>query len=146
MAGSIGVANIFLEGRHPLKTHYHFIVRNLGVFLYFRGFLCAVNGHANSILNWLCKLNFSRIPFTAEKCIRSRKEKSELTFTHTHWREGGDGQQVMTGGQCERTIHLWVGTWLIEDQKTKEKFYDPFLWMGFNCLKAISRRQFTFYH
>ena len=28
------------------------------------------------------------------------------------------------------------------------KLYGPFLWMGFNCLKAIatSRRQFTFYH
>ena len=28
------------------------------------------------------------------------------------------------------------------------KLYDPFLWMGFNCLKATFtlRRQFTFYH
>ena len=28
------------------------------------------------------------------------------------------------------------------------KLYGPFLWMGFNCLKAAatSRRQFTFYH
>ena len=33
--------------------------------------------------------------------------------------------------------------------KTKtKKLYGPFLWMGFNCLKArvTSRRQFTFYH
>ena len=32
-------------------------------------------------------------------------------------------------------------------RKTLKKFYDPFLWMGFNCLKATatSRRQFTFY-
>ena len=30
----------------------------------------------------------------------------------------------------------------------KNKLYGPFLWMGFNCLKATatSRRQFTFYH
>ena len=30
----------------------------------------------------------------------------------------------------------------------KKKNYGPFLWMGFNCLKATvtSRRQFTFYH
>ena len=30
----------------------------------------------------------------------------------------------------------------------KKKLYGPFLWMGFNCLKATatSRRQFTFYH
>ena len=31
----------------------------------------------------------------------------------------------------------------------KKKIYGPFLWMGFNFLKAIratSRRQFTFYH
>ena len=30
----------------------------------------------------------------------------------------------------------------------KKKLHDPFLWMGFNCLKATatSRRQFTFYH
>ena len=29
----------------------------------------------------------------------------------------------------------------------KKKLYDPFLWIGFNCLKATatSRRQFTFY-
>ena len=29
-----------------------------------------------------------------------------------------------------------------------KKLYDPFLWMGFSCLKATatSRRQFTFYH
>ena len=30
----------------------------------------------------------------------------------------------------------------------KKKIYSPFLWMGFNSLKAraTSRRQFTFYH
>ena len=30
----------------------------------------------------------------------------------------------------------------------KKKLYGPFLWTGFNCLKAraTSRRQFTFYH
>ena len=30
----------------------------------------------------------------------------------------------------------------------KKKLYGPFLWMGFNCLKAWAtlRRQFTFYH
>ena len=30
----------------------------------------------------------------------------------------------------------------------KKNFMAPFLWMGFNCLKAraTSRRQFTFYH
>ena len=30
----------------------------------------------------------------------------------------------------------------------KKKNYGPFLWMGFNCLRATatSRRQFTFYH
>ena len=29
-----------------------------------------------------------------------------------------------------------------------KKLYGPFLWMGFNCLKAraTSRRQLTFYH
>ena len=33
-------------------------------------------------------------------------------------------------------------------KKLKKKLYGPFLWMGFNCLKAraTSRRQFTFYH
>ena len=32
--------------------------------------------------------------------------------------------------------------------KLKKKLYGPFLWMGFNRLKAsaTSRRQFTFYH
>ena len=30
----------------------------------------------------------------------------------------------------------------------KKRLYGPFLWIGFNCLKAAatSRRQFTFYH
>ena len=35
------------------------------------------------------------------------------------------------------------------NSKTKKKqLYGPFLWMGFNCLKARAtlRRQFTFYH
>ena len=33
-------------------------------------------------------------------------------------------------------------------KKKNFKLYGPFLWMGFNCLKATatSRRQFTFYH
>ena len=31
---------------------------------------------------------------------------------------------------------------------TLKKIYGPYLWMGFNCLKARAtlRRQFTFYH
>ena len=35
-----------------------------------------------------------------------------------------------------------------DKSKTLKKFYGPFLWMGFNCLKAraTSRKQFTFYH
>ena len=37
--------------------------------------------------------------------------------------------------------------WFIQIIKNL-KLYGPFLWMGFNCLKATatSRRQFTFYH
>ena len=33
-------------------------------------------------------------------------------------------------------------------KKNNKKLYGPFLWMGFNCLKATatSRRQLTFYH
>ena len=33
-------------------------------------------------------------------------------------------------------------------KKKEKKNYGPFLWMGFNCLKATAtlRRQFTFYH
>ena len=36
----------------------------------------------------------------------------------------------------------------VPTKKKKKKLYGPFLWMGFNCLKAraTSRRQFTFYH
>ena len=36
----------------------------------------------------------------------------------------------------------------LEIPQTKKKLYDPFLWTGFNCLKAtaISRRKFTCYH
>ena len=37
---------------------------------------------------------------------------------------------------------------IIKIKLKKKKLYGPFLWMGFNCLKAraTSRRQFTFYH
>ena len=37
---------------------------------------------------------------------------------------------------------------LVENQKRNIKFYGPFLWMGFSCLKAraTSRRQFIFYY
>ena len=33
-------------------------------------------------------------------------------------------------------------------KKKQKNLFGPFLWMGFNCLKAtvISRRQFNFYH
>ena len=33
-------------------------------------------------------------------------------------------------------------------KKLEQNFYGPFLWMGFNCLKARapSSRQFIFYH
>ena len=43
---------------------------------------------------------------------------------------------------CRSCVQLWA------DKKKKKKLYGPFLWMGFNCLKAraTSRRQFTFYH
>ena len=36
----------------------------------------------------------------------------------------------------------------LSDCLKENKLYDPFLWKGFNCLKAraTSRRQFTFYH
>ena len=36
----------------------------------------------------------------------------------------------------------------LSDCLKKKKLYDPFLWMGFNCLKAraASRRQLTFYY
>ena len=42
-----------------------------------------------------------------------------------------------------RTCHFNKNT-----RKEEKKLYGPFLWMGFNCLKATAtlRRQFTFYH
>ena len=45
----------------------------------------------------------------------------------------------------------WRHLKIVRRQSTllkKTKFYDPVLWMGFNCLKAsaTSRRQFTFSH
>ena len=37
---------------------------------------------------------------------------------------------------------------LLFNKLKKNKLYGPFLWMGFNCLKArvTLREQFTFYH
>ena len=37
---------------------------------------------------------------------------------------------------------------LLFNKLKKKKLYGPFLWMGFNCLKARAtlRKQFTFYH
>ena len=39
-------------------------------------------------------------------------------------------------------------SWQKVSQYLKKKLHGPFLWMGFNCLKAraTSRRLFTFYH
>ena len=34
----------------------------------------------------------------------------------------------------------------IERKKLQKKLYGHFLWMRFNCLKASSGKQFTFYH
>ena len=36
----------------------------------------------------------------------------------------------------------------INQKRNFKKLYGPFLWMGFNCLKAkaTTRRQFTLYH
>ena len=49
---------------------------------------------------------------------------------------------------CPPTLKSNVFTTAALDKKTFKKLYGPFLWMGFNCLKAraTSRRQFTFYH
>ena len=44
-------------------------------------------------------------------------------------------------------VWVFVSVWQLKTDN-KKKLYDPFLWMGFNCLKATAtlRRQFTFYH
>ena len=43
---------------------------------------------------------------------------------------------------------LFISINLAWNKKKQKNFMAPFLWMGFNCLKAraTSRRQFTFYH
>ena len=52
---------------------------------------------------------------------------------------------VLKNTACEE-LHSLVK--LPATKKKKNKLYGPFLWMGFNCLKAraTSRRQFTFCH
>ena len=54
---------------------------------------------------------------------------------------------VLTNTACEG-LHSLVKLPAIKKNNKKNKLYGPFLWMGFNCLKAraTSRRQFTFYH
>ena len=55
--------------------------------------------------------------------------------------------------QCSLNLFFLTLQHPLELQKTLKlkkktlKFYSPFLWMGFNCLKvrATSWRQFTFY-
>ena len=57
----------------------------------------------------------------------------------------------MPWGEKNRKINNRVGGTIIRDSRVIEKEKKtlwPFLWMGFNCLKAsvTSTRQFIFYH
>ena len=55
---------------------------------------------------------------------------------------------LVPGTNKMRTIHVQFEKWKkilrYKREKKKKKLYGPFLWMGFNCLKAraTSRRQF----
>ena len=46
------------------------------------------------------------------------------------------------------TLYTIINCLTPRGQNYKKKLYGPFLWIGFNCLKAsaTSRTQFTFYH
>ena len=48
----------------------------------------------------------------------------------------------------EKVVPIQLHKLCKKKKKKKKKLYGPFLWIGFNCLKARStfRRQFTFYH
>ena len=56
--------------------------------------------------------------------------------------------QVMTILQRQHSWKSQKQNKVLTRKKNLKKLYGPFLWMGFNCLKAraTSRRQFAFYH
>ena len=84
-------------------------------------------------------LNISFVKLEEEEC-----ESCELHSIHlkdVHLLKYADHHIVNPDGKRKKKTFT-------ECNKKKKKLYGPFLWMGFNCLKAraTSRRQFTFYH
>ena len=70
----------------------------------------------------------------AENC---QSTSQPILFCYIIWMRNGN-----IFDDCLNIIHITI------KKLKKKKLYGPFLWMGFNCLKAsaTSRRQFTFYH
>ena len=71
------------------------------------------------------------------------------TFFTTFWLQRKQVFTSVTACNPLDSVSLWIFV-ANQDQKKKKNFklYGPFLWIGFNCLKARAtlRRQFPFYH
>ena len=70
-----------------------------------------------------------------------------LCINNNLWDKGQRSEIINTAVD----IHLEKRRKMMDQEKepeVKKTLYDPFSWMGFNCLKvrATLRRQFTFYH
>ena len=67
-------------------------------------------------------------------------------FLYTYWFNLFISKQVLL--LANKSLYRLLNTYFRTSIDKKNKLYDPFLWMGFICLKAraTSRRQFTFYH
>ena len=64
------------------------------------------------------------------------------------WNMRGASHQSSHLDRYQLLVTCVSPVYIVVDKKLKKKLYGPFLWMGFNCLKATatSRRQFIFYH
>ena len=89
--------------------------------------------------HWIC------LPKTKNRTLMGLMGESNINFillqSHFH---------SLSQKEWQIKTSVWVFHLSLNDTVAikKKKIYGPFLWMGFNCLKArsTSRRQFTFYH
>ena len=81
------------------------------------------------------------------KWMGSSKKQLNESAEQLRWHSVHTPFLLWAGGGGLTGSHFQEG--VAGKKKTlKKKLYGPFLWMGFNCLKATAtlRRQFTFYH
>ena len=80
-----------------------------------------------------------------------------MHFQHTFWLQSIcclslintiPPMNVMVGWYCKVHTKSHHPNWCIKVVRSPARHWDPFLWIGFNCLKTTKplQKKFTFYH